>query len=215
MDNVLEVSVVTSNGFHLVANAHQYPDLFWALRGGGGGTFGVVTSVTYQTRSSFPVVAALLSASVNASTPNSALSKAFTELVRITPQLTDEGWGGYTIFSPSNGSLSFTTLYIVPVSESPGSTAQANATMHTYLGYVQQLADNSTQSGHPADVVTLQAASTTLYPAWYEWYSTFFTTGEAVGTNVEIGSWLIPRDVVESDYERVAETLLGIPGINW
>ena len=67
----------------------------------------MVTSVTYQTRSSFPVVAAFLSASVNASTPNTALSKAFTALVRITPQLTDEGWGGYTIISPSNGSCYF------------------------------------------------------------------------------------------------------------
>ncbi|RPD61130.1 FAD-binding domain-containing protein [Lentinus tigrinus ALCF2SS1-6] len=212
VDNVLEISLVTSNGSFLVANAHQHPDLFWALRGGGGGTFGVVTSVTYRTRPSFPVIAAFLAASINASSPNTALSQAFTELVRITPQLTDEGWGGYTIFSPSNGSLFFTSLYIVPAA-SPASAGQANATMNAYFAYVQELAANSTQSGNPADAVALQAAFTTPFPTWYDWYATLFTTGEQVGNNVEIGSWLLPRDVVESDYEHVAETLLTIPGI--
>lgn len=32
----------------MTANAYQNSDLFWALRGGGGGTWGVVTSVTVQ-----------------------------------------------------------------------------------------------------------------------------------------------------------------------
>lgn len=41
--NVLEYEVVLANGDIVVANDHQYQDLFWALRGGGGGTFGVVT----------------------------------------------------------------------------------------------------------------------------------------------------------------------------
>jgi FAD/FMN-containing dehydrogenase len=33
-----------------IANACTHPDLFWALKGGGGGTFGVVTRVTLRTR---------------------------------------------------------------------------------------------------------------------------------------------------------------------
>ena len=32
-----------------IANACQHPDLLWALRGGGGGTYGVVTRVTLMT----------------------------------------------------------------------------------------------------------------------------------------------------------------------
>jgi FAD/FMN-containing dehydrogenase len=47
--NVLEIEVVTANGEILVANDAQHQDLFWALRGGGGGTFGVVTSMTLRT----------------------------------------------------------------------------------------------------------------------------------------------------------------------
>src|SRR5581483_8629332 len=42
-DLVLEAEVVTANGSVLIANNISYPDLFWALRGGGGGKYGIVT----------------------------------------------------------------------------------------------------------------------------------------------------------------------------
>ena len=46
---LLEAEVVTADGRVRVVNACQDPDLFWALKGGGGGTFGVVTRVTLRT----------------------------------------------------------------------------------------------------------------------------------------------------------------------
>jgi FAD/FMN-containing dehydrogenase len=39
--NLLEADVVTADGTARIVNAFQDPDLFWALKGGGGGTFGV------------------------------------------------------------------------------------------------------------------------------------------------------------------------------
>ena len=46
---LLEAEVVTADGQVVIANACQHPDLLWALRGGGGGTFGVVTRATLMT----------------------------------------------------------------------------------------------------------------------------------------------------------------------
>lgn len=40
--------MVTAEGHMLAANAVQNVDLFWALRGGGGGMFGVITKVTLR-----------------------------------------------------------------------------------------------------------------------------------------------------------------------
>jgi len=47
--NLLEAEVVTADGTVRIVNAVQNPDLFWALKGGGGGTFGVVTRFTLRT----------------------------------------------------------------------------------------------------------------------------------------------------------------------
>src|SRR5215469_2673345 len=47
-DNLLSAQVVVADGRLLTCDAGQESDLFWALRGGGGGNFGVVTSLTFQ-----------------------------------------------------------------------------------------------------------------------------------------------------------------------
>jgi FAD/FMN-containing dehydrogenase len=47
---LLEAEIVTADGEVRVANACTNPDLFWAIKGGGGGSFGLLTKLTLRTR---------------------------------------------------------------------------------------------------------------------------------------------------------------------
>lgn len=47
---LLEAEVVTADGSVLIVNACNHVDLFWAIKGGGGGSFGVVAKLTLKLR---------------------------------------------------------------------------------------------------------------------------------------------------------------------
>jgi FAD/FMN-containing dehydrogenase len=49
--SLLEVEIVTADGTVKTANARTNPDLFWGIKGGGGGSLGVVTRLTLRTHS--------------------------------------------------------------------------------------------------------------------------------------------------------------------
>ncbi|WP_266158637.1 FAD-dependent oxidoreductase [Dyella silvatica] len=47
---LLEAEIVTADGVTRIANARTNPDLFWGIKGGGGGSLGVITRLTLRTR---------------------------------------------------------------------------------------------------------------------------------------------------------------------
>ena len=63
---LLEAEIVTADGEVRIANACTHADLFWALKGGGGGSFGVVTRLTLRTRD-LPTFFGVVNATIQAS----------------------------------------------------------------------------------------------------------------------------------------------------
>ena len=50
MDNTVAFEVLVASGEMVTANATTNTELYWALRGGGGGTFGIITNITIRLR---------------------------------------------------------------------------------------------------------------------------------------------------------------------
>jgi hypothetical protein len=91
VDRVLEFHIVTSDGQDLIANAWQNQDLFWALRGGSGGTFGVVMKSTHLVEPRIPMVTADVTFTSNSTT----LLEWMGIMLEESAPWAEAGWGGH------------------------------------------------------------------------------------------------------------------------
>ncbi|KAI8824010.1 uncharacterized protein EV422DRAFT_518598 [Fimicolochytrium jonesii] len=179
-DNAIEFSVITANGNEVIANECQNTDLFWALRGGGGGTFGVVASATVKTHPSPKTGAAIGSiSSAGAADPRAAGKALLQRLIDIQPALDKAGVSGYYSLTPVS------VLYIL---YHPNGT---NATIAEALKPLTEFVASS--NGTYA-----QGGATVSFPTYYSAYNFLScrtwpqTCTDTVGTSLALGSRLIP-----------------------
>ncbi|KAK1243224.1 hypothetical protein MKX07_003852 [Trichoderma sp. CBMAI-0711] len=99
-DNVLEWEVVTASGKHLVATPTQHSDLYWAISGGGGGTFGVVLSMTSRLHKDSIIGGASLTFD-DSKVGNTAFWEAVGAFHTLLPPLVDTGNSATYMLTPT------------------------------------------------------------------------------------------------------------------
>ena len=104
-DQALEWEVVTATGQHLIANRRQNTDLFWALSGGGGGTYGVVLSLTAKAHPDSPTSAMNLTFT-NTGVSQDAFYDAVATFHSSLPALVDSGAMSVWFFTNTSFSIS-------------------------------------------------------------------------------------------------------------
>ncbi|CUA78435.1 hypothetical protein RSOLAG22IIIB_13146 [Rhizoctonia solani] len=187
IDNVLQIRFVRPDGLIVVANTCQNQDWFWALRGGGGNTWGVVLDVTYKTHPPIPVSTIAMSID-----PGSLdkLSKLSELLFLALPNITDQGLRGYGGWEPPH---LFTMLWIHPNSSSLQST---NNTLRAIYDWAD--ANNGTD-------VQLKAST---HPTFYDMF--IINTPEAEArTSFWIGTRLVSRDAFATNSQQLAQYITG------
>ncbi len=97
-DSLIQAQVVTADGSLLTCDGNTNEDLFWALRGGGGGNFGVVTQFTFQT---YPVSTLTL---FTYNWPWSAAATVFDAWQRWAPTAPDELWSNCLLLTNNDKS---------------------------------------------------------------------------------------------------------------
>jgi FAD binding domain len=99
--NLLEAEVVTADGQIRIANSCTNPDLFWALKGGGGGTFGVVSKMTLRLHD-LPEFFGTANFQINA-TSDDAYRQLIHEFVSFYRRnLFNQYWGEQALLWPNN-----------------------------------------------------------------------------------------------------------------
>ena len=107
--SLLQAEVVTADGAVRVVNAYREPDLFWALKGGGGGSFAAVASVTLETHP-LPEYFGVVFANINTHSPE-AFRQLIARFVAFYAQtLLNEHWGE-TVSLRADGTLRISMMF--------------------------------------------------------------------------------------------------------
>ncbi|KAJ2900343.1 FAD-binding domain-containing protein [Zalerion maritima] len=202
-DNVLEVEMVTPEGKFLIANECQNEDLFWAVRGGGGSTFGVLTSITMHT---FPTP----------TMPN----LIFAAILPLgDPQLVDLWAYGLSHLPHLVSSGVYGYMYLLPAFPLPGSvgdeTTDTVVSGFYFTGLMPGQPDVSTfdtvmaplmaEMNTKFESLTL-ASYTVMYDNFLDWYNLNHdqsTTGE----DMYLGSRLFDEKSLTADEDALREML--------
>ncbi|KAK7750820.1 hypothetical protein SLS62_007219 [Diatrype stigma] len=103
-DQVLALEVVTADGRFVTASPTSHGDLFWALRGGGGGTFGVVTSTIVRAHPRVPVTTSVFSFETSPNVTADAFFAGLRAYFERFVEFTDAHTYGYFFITPRGNS---------------------------------------------------------------------------------------------------------------
>lgn len=162
---MLQFKVTTPDGIYCIANACQNQDLFWALRGGGGSTFGVVLEAT--TKAEGKMAFQSIGAGFNPLPEH--MSTFFSAVIDNSLKWANEGWGGYI----TPGSLFY---------------ANPNMTVEAAAPSMKPLTDLMASFGNDALRNSLQT-----YSSFLPLFGRILATSSApAGLPITVGSRIIP-----------------------
>ncbi|EMD60327.1 hypothetical protein GGP41_008299 [Bipolaris sorokiniana] len=180
-DQTLSFNVVTAEGKILTASATENSDLYWALSGGGGGTYAVVLSMTVKAYPSKKVGGAAMQLLASSTTPEK-FAAATSKLIELLPGMVDAG--AMVVFLVS-------TQYIVlkPVTVWDSTSAYVKDTV------LAPFAKALTDLGITPPIVYSELS----YRDHYDRYMGPLPRGAYEVNRYQFGGRLIPRDVVENN----------------
>jgi FAD/FMN-containing dehydrogenase len=183
-DNLLSAEVVTADGRHLVASERENEDLFWALRGGGG-NFGVVTSLEFRLHPVAEVYGGPMFFEVEDA---GAVLRAFREFIADAP----EEFGGFPAWQiapplPFIPEQRHGEVFLAFIACWAGPVEEAERVLKPLRDAAPVVAEHLGPMPYPA----LNSAFDALYPMGLQhyWKANFATelTDEAIDAHLEHG----------------------------
>ena len=173
-------------GSLVVANDYQNSDLFFALRGGGGGSFGVIVSATVKAHPDYPTVVA----TINYTTPIGApYWDGVDALQKHILQINDEGGTGFYGLVPNTPISDSQTVSLMILSATFVNQTDTKA-IEDLLAPVKSDIKDAIGLEPYFDITALPSLST--------YYSALLGENDTTGLQIRFASRLISRDLFES-----------------
>lgn len=190
-DQVLEYKVIIASGEIVTANECQHTDLFMALRGGGGGTYGVVVSATIKAHATRPVLMHTLSIS-SVGKNDTSFQSSMADLLSKYPYLSDAGFSGNGLMEAGVYQHSFSKLLNENASQSEIESGKNEIKKHI----VSPLAS--------LDGTKLNVLSTfTHFPNWHEFFEGSGAHLSETGTSTVLPSRFFDKKSLVSQQENL------------
>ncbi|KAL4935290.1 hypothetical protein BDV06DRAFT_234474 [Aspergillus oleicola] len=181
-DQVLSMEVVTPDGQLATASFTENEELFWALRGGGGSTFGVVTSVTIKAYPTIPVTTSTFTFSTGGNITYDNFWRGFRAYLNYFIPHSDAGIYSYFFILPSDGEFTFLMQPFV----APNKTLhETNALLAPWFTQLKSLGITFTPN-------------TTYFDNFYNAWLNSFPLEVVEKKHVATGSRLFPRTIFAS-----------------
>lgn len=143
-DDALEYEVITTQGQFLTVTPYEYSDLYWALSGGGPGTYAIVWSVTVKTHPDLPTSGAIVVFSTSPFVSDDQFWEGVNAYRRTVPSITAAG--GYTLAVYQGG---FFQLW--PMLLPNGTESEVRSILHPFLTSLSSLNIQYTATFHSFD----------------------------------------------------------------
>lgn len=179
-DQTLSFEVVTADGELVTASPTENSDLYWALSGGGGGTYGIVVSLTVRAYQAKTVGGAAMQLLASSTTPANyaAITAKFVELL---PAMIDAG--AMVVFI-----IAAPYLVIKPLTVWDSTQAEVKAILKPFSDYLVSL-------GITPPIIYSELS----YRDHYDRYLGPLPQGSFEVNRYQFGGRLIPRSVVENN----------------
>ncbi|KAH8887140.1 isoamyl alcohol oxidase [Thozetella sp. PMI_491] len=175
-DQTLEFEVVTTSGDIVVASRDKNSDLYWALSGGGPGTYGIVTSLTVRAHQDAPIGGAVVYILDFSKLSNESYWSALTSMYANMPSWVDAGLHATVTYNASIFFLGEVTGYNM-------TSTQVKAVLEPWTSVMDNLS-------------IPYFASYTDFPTYRQHWQALVPEAE-VGTFWQTGGQMVPREVLE------------------
>ena len=204
-DQVLEAQVVLASGKLVTASPCENPDVFFAIRGGGPSSYGIVVSTVIKAHPTDKVAAQILGFAPLTANDSSAFMDAVAIVHQNYPDLSDNGFSGYgswSIYSPTPLVGNYSTGFIHTIAVLGKTAAEAEELLASTAAQLQKYNGTSLY-------MTQSLISFPTYSAYYNALSGIVTP---VGQTAAIGSRLLDRKALTGNAEALKTMLQTIAG---